>query len=233
MITKTLLSGLVIVSLVLNVNGQTLGTYEYQEQLNSRTISLTDSGFVMSSGAALNHSSFLTKGDFYNLGDTLVLKSNPWTENDSYFEVISKLDSSTPVPGKTVKYGDDYLSLEIELVDKDLNPTEAPIVFSEGLTKPIFSTFLDKSGKFNITTWNKRFKLLRIGGLATYRGVKIDLNQFRGHASKIRVILKHLDWNKYDKSTYTYFFLINNSDSTLTQINPDGKLGDQFRLGDK
>ncbi len=84
----------------ISIHAQKSGSYSHEEGLQFSVITLTDSGFVKSEGYSLGHGSFLTNGEYKISGDTLVLIGVPWMGEDSYYQILSKIDSTNPLGAK-------------------------------------------------------------------------------------------------------------------------------------
>ncbi len=114
-------------------------------------------------------------------------------------------------------------------MDENLKPSTLPFVFYNKRDKPIFSTIVDTTGRFNLFTTNKTFKSIKIGGHISYRPLTIDLDQFRGYSTSIKAIMKNYDWNEYNKKHSKEMYLIDREKETLQYINKRGKLGIKYK----
>lgn len=209
---------------------QIVGNYENNEEIHKiHRIKLLDSAkFIKSFGYWLNHGiQDLSKGYFTEKNDTLTLHFEPYNRPKSRMEIIKKDTMEKYISPNLKRIDKDFLRLTIEVFDEDNTATPAMVKLNSedvGLGN-IYHT----EAYFTYSSENNVVTELEINALG-YKGLKIDLSQFRGTHSEIRVNLVTAENNSYRETFGEEKYVWRVRGKHLVQIKNDGKRGIEYSL---
>lgn len=209
---------------------QIVGNYENNEEIHKiHRIELLDSAkFIKSFGYWLNHGiQDLSKGYFTEKNDTLTLHFEPYNRPKSRMEII-KNDTMQRSFGSNLKRIDkEYLGLTIEVFDEYYIPTPSMVTLISRDVK--VGSIFNAESRFSFRSENDVLTQLEINFLG-YKKLMINLSEFRGTNSEIKVILASSENNTY-RETFgeeKYFWRVRGKH--LVQIKDDGKRGIEYTL---
>jgi hypothetical protein len=151
--------------------------------------------------------SHVSQGYYLVKQDTLILFHEPTTDPaPSYYEVIQKTDSIRPLIGRPSPMRDIDLYMELQVVDVQGNPIEACLVLLGKGPFVIASESTDSKGIARISTGGRIADDIVIG-IHGYKRLRIDLKNFWGYQSVVKVVLSG-SLAEYNDKSYTKKYLI-------------------------
>jgi hypothetical protein len=207
-----------------------VGIYENREDISKiHRLKLLDSTkFIKSFGFWLNHGiQDLSKGYFTDKNDTLVLHFEPYNRPKSWMEIIKKDTMEIYIRPEYRRIDKDYLRLSIEVLDEDKTPTSAMVKLNSEDVE--VGSIFHAEPHFFYTSENNIVTELEINALG-YKGLTIDLSQFRGTHSEIRVNLIYAENDTYRETFGEEKYVWRVRGKHLVQIKDDGKRGKEYSL---
>jgi hypothetical protein len=204
-----------------------IGTYENRQNnpLVVRQIQLQDSAqFVKSEGLALDHGVHLSKGQYTDHIDTLVLQFKPYNRPKPRLVVIETDKMSGYKRNKRID--SNFIALKLICVDGELMPVPALInlIAQDSI---IATLYTDEDGIFNFSSSRQIIEQLEVFSMG-YDGISIPLNDYQGASTELQLVLTQQDHNTYDEvfRQEKYYWIVRGKH--LVFIDENGKRGLEY-----
>ena len=159
----------------------------------------------------------ISKGYYFLKQDTLILFYEALKDPfPSYYEVIEKTDTVKREIGGSFKMTQSDLYVDLHIVDLKGNPVEGCMVLLRKGDAIIASQGTDKDGKVQIATGGKLAEGLAIIYFG-YKRVWIDLKDFWGYQSIIKVVLSDL-LDKYNEKVYMMKYIVHKTKGKIDYL---------------
>ena len=161
-----------------------------------RQIQLHDSAkFVKSEGLALDHGVHLSKGQYTDHIDTLVLQFKPYNRPKPRLVVIETDTMSGYKRSKRID--SNFIALKLICVDDEMMPVPALInlIAHDSI---IATLYADEDGIFNFSSSRQIIEKLEVFSMG-YEGISIPLNDYQGASTELQLVLTQQDHNTYDE----------------------------------
>lgn len=183
---------------LLSLSQTLIGTYENRQNnpMVIRQIQLHDSAkFVKSEGLALDHGVHLSKGQYTDHIDTLVLQFKPYNRPKPRLVVIETDTMSGYKRSKRID--SNFIALKLICVDDEMMPVPALInlIAHDSI---IATLYADEDGIFNFSSSRQIIEKLEVFSMG-YEGISIPLNDYQGASTELQLVLTQQDHNTYDE----------------------------------
>lgn len=207
-----------------------MGTYEHREEgVKFHTIKLRDSSkFIKSFGFWLNHGiQDLSKGYFTQSNDTVTLHFEPYNRSKSWMEIIKKDTMRRSFGTNFKRINKEHLGLTIEVFDEFFMPTPSMVTL---IARDVdVGSIFNAESRFSFRSDNDVVTHLEINFLG-YKKLMINLSEFRGTNSEIKVNLVLAENNTYRETFGEEKYVWRVRGKHLVEINEDGTRGKEYSM---
>lgn len=156
-----------------------------------------------------------------------MLHFEPYNRPKSWMEIIKKDTMERYICPNFKRIDKDFLRLTIGVFDEENNPSPAMVILNSGEVEAgkIYHT----EASFTYSSENDvvtELEIIEVG----YKGLTIDLSQFRGTHSEIRVNLVSSESNSYRETFGEEKYVWRVRRKHLVEIKDDSKLGKEYIL---
>lgn len=169
---------------------------------------------------------FISTGYYFLKRDTLILFHEALKDPaPSYYEVIEKTDTVKREIGGKFKMMEDHANMKLKIIDYERRPVQGCVVSLNRGGAFISGETSGEKGEVAIYTAGKVVEKLIVSMLG-YKNLEIDMNDFWGYRSSLRIVLSN-SLNKYNAKAFIAKYTITKTKgiaNTLNSIEPNNNI---------